>query len=30
MMKKSSKKWKPVKKIIGNPLNKIIISKNWD
>ena len=30
MMEKSSKKWKPVKKIIGNPLKKKIISSNWD
>ena len=29
-LKKSSKKWKPLKKIIRNPLNKIIIYKNLD
>ena len=30
MMKKSSKKWKSLEKIIRNPLNKIIIYHNWD
>ena len=30
MMKKSSKKWKPLTKIIRNPLKSIIINSNWD